>query len=63
MRREKRLNDETAAVMQVAQRKARRGNFIPPYTGRGRPYPDSDRNGQEQITLMQPCIDISDVIQ
>jgi hypothetical protein len=39
--------------MQVAERKARDGNFISPYTPRGRPHPHSDRGGQEQITLMQ----------
>jgi hypothetical protein len=40
--------------MQVAKRKTRHGNVIPPDTPRKRPYPHSDRSGQEQITLMQP---------
>jgi hypothetical protein len=40
--------------MQVFERKARHGNFIPPYTAGGRSYPYSDRSWQEQITLMQP---------
>jgi hypothetical protein len=42
------------AAVQVAERKARHGNVIPPYTTRGRPDSHSDRSGQEQIALMQP---------
>jgi hypothetical protein len=38
--------------MQVSERKTRHGNFIPPYTACGRPYPHSDRSGEEQIALM-----------
>src|SRR5262245_54404146 len=40
--------------MQVADRKARHRNFIPPYTLRGRAQPYFDRGWQEQITVMQP---------
>ena len=47
--------------MQVAERKARHGNVISPYTARGRSYPYFDRSGQEQNTkkitdvlMMQP---------
>ena len=40
--------------MQVSERKARHGNFISPYTPRGRPHPHSDRIGEEQIAVMQP---------
>jgi len=38
--------------MQVAERKAGHGNFIPAYTARRRPDPHSGKSGQKQITLM-----------
>src|SRR5262249_8900517 len=44
----------TVPGIQVAERKARHGDVIPPYTSRRRPYPYSDRSGQEQTPLMQP---------
>jgi hypothetical protein len=47
-----RINDELLAAMQVFERKARHGNFIPAYTTGGRPYAHSDRSQQEQITLV-----------
>src|SRR4030095_5376692 len=41
--------------MQVAERKARHGNFVSPYTTRRRPDPHSDRSWQEQTApMMQP---------
>jgi hypothetical protein len=40
--------------MQVPERKARHGDFIPPYATRRRPNAHSDKSGQEQIALMQP---------
>jgi hypothetical protein len=46
-----RIDDETTAAMQVAERKARHGDFISPYTPRGRPDPHSDRSGQEQTAV------------
>jgi hypothetical protein len=49
-----RINDELLQLCKFLNEKARHGNFIPPYTPGGRPYPHSDRSGQEQITLMQP---------
>src|SRR5262245_55787630 len=39
--------------MQAANRQERDRNFISPYTARRRPYPHSDRSGQEQIAVMQ----------
>ena len=47
-----RINDELLQLCKWLN-EARHGNFISPYTHRGRPDPPSDRNGQEQITLMQ----------
>src|SRR5262249_16992564 len=48
------IDDDTLKQpLQVAERKARHGNFISPYPTRGRPNPHSDRSWQEQITLMQ----------
>jgi hypothetical protein len=55
-----RINDELVlgAAMQVAQRKARHGYFIPPYTTRRRPYTHSDRSGQEQ-TAINPLLQLT----
>jgi hypothetical protein len=47
-----RINDELFAAMQVSERKARHGDFIPAYTAGGRPNAYSNRSGQEQIALM-----------
>jgi hypothetical protein len=47
-----RINDELLQLCKMAERKARHGNFIPPYIPRGRPDPHFDRSWQEQITLM-----------
>src|SRR5262249_40851650 len=40
--------------MQMAERKARHGNFISPYTTRRRTHPHSVRSWQEQTTMMRP---------
>jgi hypothetical protein len=40
--------------MQMAERKARHGNLISPYTPRRRIDPHFDRSWQEQIAVMQP---------
>src|SRR5882724_3608359 len=50
------IDDDTdrrwpAGVVQVAERKARHGNFVAPHTVRGRSHPYSARSGQEQTTL------------
>src|SRR6266511_832693 len=37
--------------MQMAEPKARYGNFVAPYTARGRPHPYPGRSGQEQTAL------------
>ena len=48
-----RINDELMQLCKWLNEKTRHGNFISPYSARRRPYPHSDRSGQEQITLMQ----------
>src|SRR5215471_903194 len=40
--------------MQMAERKARYGNLIPPNTPRRPSHPRSDRSWQKQTTVMQP---------
>ena len=44
-----RIDDETTAAMQVAERKARHGDFISPYTPRGRPDPHSIEAGKNKL--------------
>jgi hypothetical protein len=48
-----RINDELVTALQVSERKARHGNFIPSYTTGGRPDAHSDKSGQEQTALMR----------
>jgi len=49
-----RINDELMQLCKWAERKTRHGNFISPYTTRGRSYRLYDISWQEQIVVMQP---------
>jgi hypothetical protein len=48
-----RINDELLQLCKWLNEKARHGSFISPHTAPRRPYPYSDRSGQEQVTVIQ----------